>query len=364
MKMRDILISAIALGSVTSAVAGCGSSGSGTTARTAPPMPRTSTTSSKRAVEGPSHFRFFSASGFWNAPLAASAPLDPDSAAAIGALDREVALEQAKDELNINTTAWSVPIYTVPASQPLVKVTLNKPHSRRNPLQAAWREVPIPPGAQPAKGTDKHLDVWQPSTDKLWEFWAFEWTPSGPVAQWGGAMRNVSKNPGAYDTGAWPHAQPLWGASGSSLSIAGGLITFEDLKHGVINHALMISLPDIRAGVYASPAQRADGTADSPLAIPEGAHLRLDPNLDLATLHLPRPTLMIARAAQRYGILVMDKAPNIAFDAQDPEPTGANPYTGPTGYFEGEGPYRLLDSFPWSHLQLLKMELHRIRRQR
>lgn len=39
-------------------------------------------------------------------------------------------------------------------------------------------------------------------------------------------------------------------------------------------------------------------------------------------------------------------------------PTGTNPYTGAGGYFEGMSPARLLAVFPWSHLQLLKMELH------
>jgi hypothetical protein len=35
------------------------------------------------------------------------------------------------------------------------------------------------------------------------------------------------------------------------LSIAGGLITLEDLEKGQLNHALAISLPNGRAGVYA-----------------------------------------------------------------------------------------------------------------
>jgi hypothetical protein len=67
---------------------------------------------------------------------------------------------------------------------------------------------------------------------------------------------------------------------------------------------------------------------------------------------------MIARAAQRYGIFIRDGAGSIAFYAQDPTPTGTNPYTGPGGYFEGSYPSKLLSSFPWSELELLKMELH------
>ena len=68
--------------------------------------------------------------------------------------------------------------------------------------------------------------------------------------------------------------------------------------------------------------------------------------------------LMLAEAAQRYGIFVRDKASNVAFYGQDPIPTGTEPYTGPHGYFEGKSPGQLLESFPWKYLQLLKMELH------
>jgi hypothetical protein len=313
-------------------------------------------------------FRFFAPTSIWNTPVNSNVTLDPASAADVGAFESEVAEEIARHELNIDDTAWSVPVYTVPAGQPTVMVLLNKPGSSGNPLQTPWDAVPLPPNAQPAKGTDKHLVVWQPSTDKLWEFWGFENTLSGPEAQWGGAIEHVSTDPGAYDTSAWKqtiHNQSAWeadirgwGASASSLSIAGGLITLEDFERGKINHALALCVPNPRAGVYASPAQRTDGTSSSSLSLPEGAHLRLDPNLNLATLHLPRVTLMLAEAAQRYGIVVRDRGSNVSFYAQDPTPTGSNPYAGPSGYFEGAAPYALLAAFPWSHLQLLPMELH------
>ena len=207
-----------------------------------------------------SPFRFFSPGSFWNRPLPADAPLDPSSAAVVGAFDEEIANEEAanKGAANINTIEWSVPIYTVPAHQPTVKVTLEDA-SRTPALQSAWDAVPLPADAQPAAGSDEHLVVWQPSTDRLWEFWRLEKTDEGWLASWGGAIRNVSSNRGAYGPEAWPGATTGWGASASSLSIAGGLITLEDLELGRINHALAIALPDVRAGAYASPAQRTDG---------------------------------------------------------------------------------------------------------
>jgi hypothetical protein len=310
-------------------------------------------------VESAGPFRFFSPASFWNVALSSDALLDSSSAAVMGAFDGEIAAEEdAKSGPWINATYYSVPVYTVPADQPTVRVALV--NTSVPALQSAWSAVPLPSNAQPAAGGDGHLVVWQPSTDRLWEFWQLQHRRDHWSASWGGAMRRVSFNSGVYGPRAWSGAKSYWGASGSSLSIVGGLITLEDLERGQINHALAMAVPNVRAGVYASPAERTDGESAEPLSLPEGAHLRLDPNLDLATLHLPRLTLIIAEAAQRYGIVVRDKGAEVAFYAQDPIPTGTEPYTGPRGYFEGKSPRYLLESFPWSHLQLLKMELHSI----
>jgi hypothetical protein len=303
-------------------------------------------------------FRFFSPSSFWNEPLPATAPLDPHSTELVEAFDALVASEeQGRGGPWINTTSYSVPIYTVPADQPTVRVALY--HTPVVPaLQAAWSAVPLPPDAQPAAGTDGVLVVWQPSTNRLWDFWRLVHGATGWHASWGGAMQNVSNDAGVSGPQAWPGGKPWWGTSASSLEIAGGLITLEDLELGVINHALSMAIPEVRAGVYASPAERDDGKSTNPLALPEGAHLRLNPNLNLAALHLPRVTLMIAEAAQRYGIFIRDRSKDVQFFAQDPIPTDTEPYTGASGYFEGKYPSELLASFPWSELQVLKMELH------
>ena len=173
-------------------------------------------------------------------------------------------------------------------------------------------------------------------------------------------MDEVSSNRGVYGPEAWPGARPAWGGDASSLSLAGGLITLEDLEDGVINHALAMAVPNVRAGVHAAPAQRDDGMSTNPVALPEGAHLRLDPKLNLSTMHLPRLTLMIAEAAQRYGIFVRSRALSggiITFYGEYPTPTGTNPYIGPTGYFEGMSSVEVLAGFPWSHLELMKMRL-------
>ncbi len=342
------------------ASAGCGG------ARADPASPGRGDRSAGGAVAAPAAFtasrrlgyRLFAASSIWNQPVPDNVPLDPDSAEIVAAFSAQLAAEQAPGHWPwINTTSSSVPVYTVGRHQPTVRVTLDHP-SRSAALQAAWNAVPLPPDARPAAGNEKVLVVVQPSRDRLWEFWRMSRGPSGWHATWGGAMRRVSENPGVYGPRAWPGAETGWGVSASSLELLGGLIRLEDLARGKIDHALAIAIPNVRAGVFASPAQRTDGRSPDPLALPEGAHLRLDPRLNLASLHLPRLTTMIAQAAQRYGLIVRDYSPNLAFYAQDPTPSGVNPYTGPHGYFEGRSPRELLAGFPWSSLQLLPMQLH------
>ncbi|MCW2988503.1 MAG: hypothetical protein JWM24_1441 [Solirubrobacterales bacterium] len=328
------------------------------------PEPEVETESSEPKAEtqspalGTTPTRFFSPTSFWNSESVPSAILDPHSASITAAFRGEIEAEIAAGRGPwINTVDYGVPLVTVTASQPTVRVQLSSIYSAPA-LQAAWEEVPIPPHARPASGTDGTLVVWQPSTDRLWEFWHAAHTTTGWQAGWGGAIHNVSSASGAYGADAWAGAKPWWGSSASSISIAGGLITLKDLAHGSIDHALALAAPTVREGVYASPAMRTDGRSTSPLALPEGAHLRLDPSLNLEALHLPPPTLMLARAAQRYGIFLRDRSKIIHFFAQDPSSLAVNPYLGESGYFEGRTPAQLLASFPWGHLQLLGMDLH------
>jgi hypothetical protein len=132
-----------------------------------------------------------------------------------------------------------------------------------------------------------------------------------------------------------------------------------ELSRGRIDHALAMNVPVARAGEFSWPAQRTDGIGGA-AAIPEGARLRLDPSLDLGELKLPPLTRAIARAAQRFGIVVRDQtgAGNaIAFFGEDPRPREPDPYRRGGGLFGSSTPLDLLAGFPWDRLQLLRMNL-------
>ena len=252
----------------------------------------------------------------------------------------------------INTEEYSTPIYTVAADQPTVQVTLDRDLPA---MQEAIDAVPIPPSAEPAAGTDRHLVVWQPSTDTMWEFWNLDRQPDGWHTGAAGAMRRVSANPGYYTPDAWPGAEPWWGATATGLPLLGGLITLDELERGRIDHALAMAIPHARAGVWSRPATHGDGDSADPDSLPEGAHLRLDPKLDLDRLDLPPLTAMVAEAAQRYGIVIRDRAGVVALYGEDPTPSGADTWS-ETYRRQGE-PNRLLSRFPWRDLQVLTLDL-------
>ena len=158
-----------------------------------------------------------------------------------------------------------------------------------------------------------------------------------------------------FGPGSWPGAKPYWGATATSLPLLAGTIRIAELRSGHIDHALAIAVPHPRASTFASPAERTDGDNTSPSSIPEGAHFRLDPRLDLNKLNLPPATKAIAEAAQRYGIIVRDKTgATVTFFGEDPRPTGGNPWP---SLFGGKLPSAVLARFPWNRLELLRMKL-------
>ena len=192
-------------------------------------------------------------------------------------------------------------------------------HARRlgPDLQAAFDAVPIPANAQAAAGTDEHMVVWQPSTNKMWEFWEMHQEPDGWHARWGGEMNNVSTNPGYFTTGQTNN----WGATATGLPLLGGLITQADLQRGYINHALAISLVETapRHLVMARPTHRRRLLHPRHHPHPRRHPLPPEPQPQHRQPHLPTLDRMIAQAAQTYGIVVRDKSGAVTSTAKTPK---------------------------------------------
>jgi hypothetical protein len=156
-------------------------------------------------------------------------------------------------------------------------------------------------------------------------------------------MTNASKNPGYFTDG--------YGATATGLPLVGGLIRRDEMAAGTIDHALAFDIPQPEARRVVWPANRTDGiAAASAGSIPEGTRFRLDPALDIAALRLPRAAAAMARAVQKYGMVVIDRSSSVTFKAEDPARFGMDPWP---GLFGTPWPNVMLRGFPWSRLQVV-----------
>ncbi len=217
---------------------------------------------------------------------------------------------------------------------------------------AAGRRWPVQPGADSGqrcgrRRSDSQLTIYSPDTDQLWEFWVARKSAGKWSACWGGRIDHASQSQGFFQDG--------FGASASGLALAGGTIGIEDVRRGSIDHAIALHIPAPgKWQEFSYPAQRSDGYDTSAARVPEGTRLRLDPNLNVDTLGLNPVAKMIARAAQKYGFIVTDKAGCTAVVAESPAAvvaaTGVDPWKSLLG---GTPTYSVMKGFPWAKLQAL-----------
>jgi hypothetical protein len=116
------------------------------------------------------------------------------------------------------------------------------------------------------------------------------------------------------------------GIRASGFSLAAGVIWPHELAAGRIEHALLFGYDYVRSGTPVAPATASDGANDDPSALPMGAHLQLDPDLDLDQLGLDGAERTIATALQEYGMYLGDTAGGIPLALVNAYSIRGNPY--------------------------------------
>jgi hypothetical protein len=158
---------------------------------------------------------------------------------------------------------------------------------------------------------DCHLIVVYPPTAKLYEMWRANIVNGtfygGCLAVWD--MNRVYAPSGRGDN--------CTSADAAGYPIAPLLFSADEVQAGWIDHAIRFILPNsrIRNGVYVHPATHSTGaTSGGSSAPPYGARLRL--RADYPVDALPSAgARVVARAMQRYGILLADGG-SVALTAQ------------------------------------------------
>jgi hypothetical protein len=280
--------------------------------------------------------RLYSANAFINRPVPGAPRLAHNSAAMV-ADALQAHMESATFS---NNHQWGIPIVYAESQSVRSRV-------RCVTYSCFFRtgSVRIPAGAQTNGGSDHHLVILQPDGKEL-----DMWVGTRIGRAWSAGTRWVESSSG-------PAANCLsvkrcGGANAAFFALGAGVVRPEEIAQGHIDHALALTTPITRRGFVACPAGHGDGRHDDPNALPIGAHVQLDPGLDVARLPLPRWKKVIAVALQRYGAYVVDTGGAVAFYAQSNLGRGFNAWA--KAGVPSDSPK--LSDLPWRSMRVLAMK--------
>ncbi len=262
--------------------------------------------------------RFFSDSSFWNQPLPQNPAIDPRSNHWIELLKKEPTV----DHFDFNNTAWTIPVYEVTDSTPkytIKKIMLSDVEKKYRQTKRDYygfgagfgKDVPIPKAAEPDAKRDAHLAVVDWRKMLAWDMWGTRKLPDGSWASFTG-MKYKLDGDGTFRTEEYKgiledESVHFHGPSrASGVPAIAGLIRYDEVKAGEIRHKLAFASRFAAYQEFVYPATWCDGFLKG--GIPEGAVLQLDPNLDLSQFDLLPGEVIVAKALQKYGMVLVDVA--------------------------------------------------------
>ena len=277
--------------------------------------------------------RLYSDDSPFNQTIAEGAPVDPKSAHMIGSLVRA----GRKQGFLIALKRWTTPVYYADDTTPRYRVKMTAKWAPAN-----WFEgVPIPDGAMPDPAGDGHMVIIDKDSGCEFDFWRAKKVGASWEASWGNSLR--TDGDGVFPKGL--------SARGSGFAVPAGMIFPDELIAGRIDHALEFSYNYPKRGGPVHPATESDGHSGRSDAIPEGARLRLDPDLDLDALGLTRYERIIAEAAQRYGMILADNGGGVELQAVHPMSYDDDVYAGVLP----DRRYVYLNNIPLDRFEVLKL---------
>ncbi len=185
---------------------------------------------------------------------------------------------------------YGIPWMTVDSSQK--KVPISAYYDDESDLPAEG--YPIPSGAEIEAGSDGHILVIDTDACKLYE--TFDSTWSGSRWEVGsGAIFDLNSN--ALRPDGWTSADA------AGLPIFPGLVRYDEVKSGEINHALRFTVSESQRA-YIKPATHYASSSTNPNHSPMGLRLRLKASYDLSGF--TGDALVILKALKKYGMIVAD----------------------------------------------------------
>jgi hypothetical protein len=183
---------------------------------------------------------------------------------------------------------YGIPFTVVPENQALIPVAF-----RDYADESDAGPYPVAPYTAVEAGSDGHALIVRQGECKLYELGNTTvsnntWSASG------GAIFDLKSS--SYRTPGWTSSDA------AGLPILPGLARYEEVKSGVINHALRFTVPATQRG-YIFPASHFAGS-NNPSLPPMGARFRLRADYD--TSGFTGDSLVILTALKKYGMIVAD----------------------------------------------------------
>jgi len=258
-----------------------------------PPPPHTSTPpnfhTSTPSLAG---CQVFPDDNIWNTPVDAL-PVDPNSDAFVNTIGASDHVHADFGSGEWNGGPIGIPFVTVPGTQPGVDISFYWDD------QSDPGPYPIPPNAPieggPDADGDRHVLVLDQDNCVLYELF-YAWPEAG--GDW-------SAHAGAvFDLGSHALRPETWtSADAAGLPILPGLVRWDEVAAGEINHALRFTAPETRQA-YIWPARHYASSLTGTQYPPMGLRMRLKANYDIGGFS--PEVQVILRALKKYGLILAD----------------------------------------------------------
>jgi len=250
--------------------------------------------------------RFFAEDSFWNQPLENNPEIDPRNDHYISLLKKD----HSHQNFGINLNRYTIPIYEVDSSVPLIKVGNHPDFNFRHHPDFDKMGVPIPKDFKPSPGNDQHATLIDWKRRLAWDMFLVEKDSAGNWNSSTGVLVPLDSS-GVLNKSYFPvkddESIHQYGPSrAAGVPSFAGTIMYDEIKAGEIRHKLSCALRFVAYKEYVYPAIWTDGNFKG--GVPEGSIIQLDPKLDLAKFDLLPGELVVAKALQNYGMVVVDFA--------------------------------------------------------
>ncbi|HMD42500.1 MAG TPA: IPT/TIG domain-containing protein [Candidatus Acidoferrum sp.] len=235
----------------------------------------------------------FPSDNLWNTDIS-SAPVDPNSAAIINFIGGSVGLHPDFGAGLYNSSSIGIPYTVVDSSQPLLPIdyTAYGSESDAGPMPIPLT-APIEGYPNPGSG-DRHVLVLDTNTCFLYELYS-----SYPQSTYWNAASGA-----VWDLTADERRPYTWtSADAAGLPIFPGLVRYDEVAQGAINHAIRFTVQNSRAG-FTPPASHWAATTSAQYAPPMGMRMRLKSSFDISSFSAANQVIL--NAMKKYGIIVAD----------------------------------------------------------